>query len=49
MLDGQQRQQRDALAQGGSTANRTVRTVERDAAKQPKCEHRKGLRGMTRP
>ena len=44
MLDRQKGQQRDALPQGGATGYRAVRAVERGAAKQPKCEHRKDLR-----
>ena len=47
MFDGQEGQQGDALPQGGSTGYGAVRTIEEDAAEQPKCEHRKGLRGMT--
>ena len=48
MLDGQEGQQGDALPQGGPPGDRAVGAVEGGTTKQPKCEHRKGLRGMTR-
>jgi hypothetical protein len=44
MLDGEERQQGNALPQGGPARHRALRTVEACAAEEPKCEHRRKLR-----
>ncbi len=44
VLDREQRQQGEALPQGGPARHGAVGTVERSATEEPKCEHRRELR-----